>query len=267
MSGAPRSSFYWAMRLLPKAKRQAMFAIYGFCRTADDIADGDQPWQVRQARLTTLRATLTAWRETGVALDPAIAALAPAARAFCLPLEELDLLLDGMQADILAPPIAPPLEELSHYCRQVAGTVGVLAIHVMGRPDARSFALALAEALQFTNVLRDVAEDARRGRLYLPRPCLEAAGMAGQGPLAALTHPGLRRACEHMLRLTEERFDLARAELERIGRRGLWPALAMMATYQAQLRCLRGHDWRQPAPRPASWRCLGLALAAAIAGR
>nr|CAM74446.1 conserved hypothetical protein [Magnetospirillum gryphiswaldense MSR-1] len=134
------SSFYWPMRLLPKAKRQAMFALYGFCRAVDDISDGDFDTDTKRAKLTTLRAALTTWQQTGIALHPAIADLAPFVQRFTLPVAELELLLDGMETDVNSPLTAPTMAELSQYCRQVAGTVGVLAIHILGRPDARDFA-------------------------------------------------------------------------------------------------------------------------------
>lgn len=261
---ARASSFYWPMRLLPQAKRQAMFALYGFCRALDDIADGDEPAHLRLAKLTTLRAALESWRHTGIALHPAVAAIAPAIQAHGLPVEELTLLLDGMEIDVNQPLTAPDDEALRLYCRQVAGTVGVMATRVMGRADADSFALALAEALQLTNILRDVAEDARRGRLYLPRSCLQAAEISAPlTPLAVLTHPGLERACRLLAQQAEERFVQARIELGKIGQAKLWPALAMMAIYHDLLKRLRRRDaWTAPPPHVGQWRKLALALGA-----
>ena len=260
---ARASSFYWPMRLLPRRKRDAMFALYGFCRAVDDISDGPDAPAVKLARLTALRAALSAWRSSGVALHPAVAAIAPVIAAHDLPMAELFQLLDGMEADVIAPLTAPDIEALGHYCRQVAGTVGVLAVHIFGRPDAARFAIRLAEALQLTNILRDVAEDAERGRLYLPRQCLEAAGIAPpHGPRAVLTHPALPHACRWVADLAERRFAEAEAELAGIGRRRLWPALAMMAIYRDLLRRLRRRDWAAPPPRLGQWRKLTLALGA-----
>lgn len=259
MSGT-RSSFYWPMRLLPQAKRHAMFALYGFCRAADDIADGTDDLAVKQAKLTTLRAAVTAWDQTGIALHPAIAIFGPDIRRFDLPLRELELLLDGMETDVNVPLTAPSYQDLHLYCRQVAGTVGILATHILGRPDAETFALALAEALQLTNILRDVAEDARLGRLYLPRECLEQASIVTHGPRAVLTHPALPQACLALSRIAEEKFTEAEAELNRIGHRNLWPAMAMMAIYRALLRRLPRRDWTTPPPRLGHWHRLWIAL-------
>ncbi|MFA6021943.1 MAG: squalene/phytoene synthase family protein [Rhodospirillales bacterium] len=259
-----QSSFYWPMRLLPQAKRQAMFALYGFCRAADDISDGADDIAVKQAKLTTLRAALTAWGQTGVALHPAIAALAPFIRRFDLPVSELELLLDGMETDVNTPLTAPTRQDLRLYCRQVAGTVGILATHIMGRPDAGAFALALAEALQLTNILRDVAEDARQGRLYLPQEDLDQAGIITQSPRAVLTHPALPRACMILYQAAQEKFTEAQTELARIGHRNLWPAVAMMAIYHALLLRLPRRDWTTPPPRLGHWHRLWIALWAAI---
>ena len=259
------SSFYWPMRLLPKAKRQAMFALYGFCRAVDDISDGDFDTDTKRAKLTTLRAALTTWQQTGIALHPAIADLAPFIQRFTLPVAELELLLDGMERDVNSPLTAPTMAELSQYCRQVAGTVGVLAIHILGRPDARDFALALAEALQLTNILRDVAEDARLGRLYLPKECLDQADILVQSPRAVLSHPALPAACMALYTKAEAKFGEAEALLALTGKRHLWPPLAMMAIYRAVLRRLPRRDWSAPPPRLGHWRLLLIALSAAWA--
>lgn len=258
------SSFYWPMRLLPQAKRQAMFALHGFCRTLDDVADGAEPAHLRLAKLTTIRAALESWRQTGIALHPAVAAIAPTIQAHNLPVGELFLMLDGMETDVNQPLTGPDDEDLRLYCRQVAGTVGVMAARIMGRADADGFAVVLAEALQLTNILRDVAEDARRGRLYLPQACLLEAGIGPPlTPLAVLTHPGLGHACRLLAQRAEERFVQAEIELGKIGRARLWPALAMMAIYHDLLKRLRRRDaWTAPPPRIGQWRKLTLALGA-----
>lgn len=266
MSGS--SSFYWSMRLLPRGRRDAMFALYDYCRVLDDIADGDEPADTRRAKLATIRGALAAWVETGIALHPVIAALAPHARLWALPPAELEALIAGMEMDVNGPLTAPGLDELTLYCRRVAGSVGLLAVRVFERPDAESFALSLAEALQLTNILRDVAEDAGRGRLYIPREVLEEAGMQVLSPRAVLTHPSLPMACERLAVMAEERFRAAEAELARIGRARLWPAVAMMATYRLLLRRLRRTGWTRldRPPRLARWEKLAIAVRAAVAG-
>lgn len=267
MSGGS-SSFYWAMRLLPRAKREAMFALYGYCRMLDDVADGDGSVDARRARLAVVRGAVAALFETGVALEPTLAALAPAIRAYDLPRAELEALIDGMESDVNGPLTAPSLAELRLYCRRVAGSVGLLAVRIFDRPEADELAVALGEALQLTNILRDVAEDARLGRLYLPLEALEGAGIVIHSPRAVLTHPALPTACAMVAELAEDAFRRAEAELARIGRARLAPALVMMATYRRLLKRLIQQGWRQPERPPRLCRLtrLWIALRVVAAG-
>ncbi|MBF0323800.1 squalene/phytoene synthase family protein [Magnetospirillum moscoviense] len=244
------SSFYWAMRLLPAPVRTDMFALYGFCRAVDDIADGPGSVETRAARLAVVRAAIATFFATGQALSPELTPFAATITRHNLPRAEIDCLLDGMERDILAPMVAPSLAELQLYCRQVAGTVGLMAVRILGRFDADSFALLTAEALQLTNILRDLDEDAVNGRLYLPVEILDQAGIPSGGPLAVLSHPRRAQACQALAGLAHQRFDQAQAELARIGRHRLWPAATMLATYRALLNRLGRHGWRRPHPHP-----------------
>lgn len=253
------------MRLLPADRRAAMFALYDFCRLVDDIADGPGATEVKRARLAVMRGAVAALYETGVALDPTLAALAPAIGHYRLPRAELDAVIDGMEMDVDGPLTAPTIAELQLYCRRVAGSVGLAIVQVFERPDADRFAILLGEALQLTNILRDVSEDAEIGRLYLPAELLESAGIATPSPKAALSHPALPAACAALAAIAERRFVEAEAELSRIGRARLWPALAMMATYRALLARLVKAGWRHPGrpPRLGRWIRLWIAVRAA----
>ena len=251
------STFYWPMRLLPGAKRRAMFAVYGFCRRVDDIVDEPGAPEVK-------RAALADWRRRVAALyagvpargqDHALlAAIAEAVRRYRLPRAEFDAMIDGMQMDLDGPVRAPDLAALTLYCRRVAGSVGLLAVRVFAprEPRADAFALALAEALQLTNILRDLGEDARRGRLYLPREVLDEAGIDPDRlePQEVLAHEALPRACEALADLAEARFATARAALAGLDRRALWPAVAMMLLYHRLLRRLRARGWEELEARP-----------------
>lgn len=256
-----RSSFYWAMRLLPGPRRDAMFAVYGYCRALDDIADGAGDAEGKRARLAVMRGAVAALFETGVPLHPTLAALAPAIRRYELPRAEFDAVIDGMEMDVDGPLTAPSMDELALYCRRVAGAVGLLAVRVFDRPDADRLAVLLGEALQLTNILRDVAEDAELGRLYLPAEILAEAGIAARDPGGVLGHPALPAACAALARIAERRYAEAEAELARIGRAGLWPAVAMMATYRVQLARLVRAGWRHPEAPPRLGRLLRLWIA------
>jgi phytoene/squalene synthetase len=174
---ASGSSFYLAMRLMPKRERDAMFTIYAFCRRVDDIADdglGTRPERHEK---------LEAWRYDLDALyngqsPQRVAFLAPAVARFGLRKEDFFTILDGMEMDVAEDIVAPDLATLDLYCERVASAVGRLSIKVFGMDEGPGFDLAhhLGRALQLTNILRDIDEDADVGRLYLPREYLFAAG-------------------------------------------------------------------------------------------
>jgi phytoene synthase len=235
-----RTSFYWAMRLLPAEKRQAMFAVYAFCRVVDDIADGDLP---EAAKLRQLQG----WREevdrlyAGAARDPIARALAMPVRRFELAREDFHALIDGMETDARGGLIAPDMAALRLYCSRVAGAVGLFCVRIFGAPReaGRRLAEALGEAVQLTNVLRDVAEDAALGRLYLPAELLQAHGVPTSSPAAALAHPRLPRACEDLAAVAERRFDEALAVLGTLPRRPLRPARLILVVYRQLFRRLR----------------------------
>ena len=174
------TSFYWGMRLLPAAKRNAMYAIYAFCREVDDIADGDAPVAAKLDELAGWRREIDALFEGCPSRPTTLALLDPVAR-FDLPRSEFHTMIDGMEMDAKDSMRAPPMSELTRYCRCVAGAVGLLSIRVFGAhgDEVRRGALALGEAMQLTNILRDLSEDATRGRLYLPRELLEQQGSPG----------------------------------------------------------------------------------------
>ncbi len=180
------SSFYAGMRLLPPERRAALFAIYALARRIDDIADGDLPADEKLDRLEHMRDEL---ERIGESDDPVLFAVADAARRYPIPLGAFDELVDGAELDVRGTDYAT-FAELELYCRCVAGSIGRLALGVFECSD-RSAGGALADdlglALQLGNILRDLAEDVRNGRVYLPREDLErfgceaAAGRIGAG--------------------------------------------------------------------------------------
>jgi squalene synthase HpnD len=228
------SSFAAGMRILPRPRREAMFAIYAFCREVDDVADGPAP---AEAKLAQLRPTTRAL-------------LRPIAE-YNLPQAEFLEVLQGMESDARGSLSAPSLAELRTYCRQVAGAVGLLSIRVFGVTDstAERFALSLGEALQFTNILRDLSEDAERGRLYLPAELLKDAGIAARDPVQVLADPRIAEACRALGQMAAADFEEAEALSQRLDRRKLRPALLMMAVYRRLLTRLEGAGW-QPQTEP-----------------
>jgi phytoene synthase len=167
---AANSSFYAAMRILPKRRRDAMFALYDFCRAVDDVADERGP-STSSERL----AELARWRaDVAVMFDgrppPRLEALDQARREFGLRQSDLDAVIDGMGMDAAEDIRAPDWATLDLYCDRVASAVGRLSVRIFGLAEEPGEALAhhLGRALQLTNILRDLDEDAAIGRLYLP---------------------------------------------------------------------------------------------------
>ena len=244
------TSFYWGMRFLPRPKREAMFAIYAFCREVDDIADGDLPALDKRHALDEWRYEVEALYR-GYPSRPTSIALAEPVTEFDLPRAEFDLMIDGMAMDANEASQPLTMAELERYCRAVAGTVGLLSMTVFGQRgrDLDRGALALAEALQLTNILRDLHEDAERDRLYLPKDLLSQYGMANAEPLDVIRHPDLRGVCRALASRADKAFTLADRLLAKGDRRKLRPALIMMHIYRRVLDLLIKHDWRAPQKR------------------
>ena len=240
------TSFYWGMRLLPDAKRKAMYAIYAFCREVDDVADGNAPVAAKLEALAGWRREIDALFAGTPSRPTAFALLDPIAR-FDLPAAEFHAMIDGMEMDAAGTMRAPPLRDLMRYCRCVAGAVGLLSIRVFGADGehARCGAIALGEALQLTNILRDLSEDAARGRLYLPRELLQQHRVAYADPAGALHDPNLANVCNALALQARARFANAERHFKRADRRQLRPALIMMHVYRRTLDRLIARGWRR----------------------
>ena len=246
---AAGTSFYWAMRLLPQARRDGMYAVYAFCREVDDIAD-DWPAAERAGGLA-------GWREEIEALYAGRPrrligrALAEPVERFALRKGDFHDIVAGMEMDAEADIRAPDLATLDLYCARVAGAVGHLSVHVFGdsSPAAHRVADALGRALQLTNILRDLAEDAQRGRLYLPREVLDRHGIPATDPALVLRHPALPAACRDLAAIALCNFDNAEAAMAECARRAMRPAATMGAFYRAMLDAMLRDGWRDPAAR------------------
>jgi len=243
-----RSSFAGGMRILPTRRREAMWALYAFSRVIDDVADEDWP-------LAAKHRLLNAWREeigalyAGRPVSAVGQALARPVERYELPKAEFLALIDGMQMDADGPIIAPPMTELRLYTRRVAGAVGLLSMRIFGAwrgAASERFALALGDAFQLTNILRDVEEDASLGRLYLPREALERAGVPAD-PSAAAAHPALPEASAEIGRLARAEFDKAHALIPAHSRLALAPALLMMGVYASYLGRMERAGFRRDA--------------------
>lgn len=246
---ASGSSFYAAMRILPRAQREAMYEIYSFCRAVDDIADDGGPIPARSSALAQWRADLDA--AYAGSPPPALRDLASAIAAFNLQREDFLAVIDGMEMDVLANIQAPDWPTLDLYCDRVASAVGRLSVRVFGVPEADGVALArhLGRALQLTNILRDLDEDAGIERLYLPREALVEAGIHATTPRAVLDDPALAQACAPVIARAEMHFRRARDIMAACPRASVRAPRLMCEGYYGILQGLRARGFAPPRAR------------------
>ncbi|MFH0296717.1 presqualene diphosphate synthase HpnD [Bradyrhizobium sp. 31Argb] len=243
---ASGSSFYAAMRILPRAQRDAMFQIYSFCRQVDDIADSDGP---RAERL----AALQQWREDIDALyqgnpPPRLKDYVGSVRSFGLKREDFLAIVDGMEMDVPQDIRAPDMATLDLYCDRVASAVGRLSVRVFGLPEDDGIQLAhhLGRALQLTNILRDVDEDAGLGRLYLPREMLLHAGITSDDPQRVIAERNLPRVCLPLAERAKKHFEKADDIMKRNSRRAVRAPRIMSKYYRAILDLLIARGFATP---------------------
>ena len=247
---ASTSSFYIAMRLMPAEERDAMFAIYAFCRKVDDIADdGVGTRAERHERLEHWRTDLRAlYAATAAPVPQQVRFLAPAVARYGLRLQDFLSVLDGMDMDVAEDIVAPSLDMLDLYCDRVASAVGRLSVRVFGMEWVAGERLAhhLGRALQLTNILRDLDEDAGIGRLYLPAESLRAAGIATSEPHKALAHPNVTAACTPVAERARGHFHEAHRIMAAAPRKTTKAPRVMGAVYSRILAGLVTRGWAAP---------------------
>jgi squalene synthase HpnD len=246
---ARSSSFYFAMRILPKAQREAMFEIYSFCRAVDDIADGDAPRPERISRLAQWRRDIEALYAGDV--PPGLGPLARSVARFGLRKEDFLAVVDGMEMDAVEDMRAPEMARLDLYCDRVASAVGRLSVRIfgLGEDDGVQLAHHLGRALQLTNILRDIDEDAGLGRLYLPREALEQAGIRTTDPQAVAADPSLGAACMVVVERTRHHFAKASEIMARSPRRIVRAPKIMEQAYRRVLSDMVARGWDLPRTR------------------
>ncbi|WP_068071855.1 presqualene diphosphate synthase HpnD [Novosphingobium lentum] len=244
------SSFYAGMRILPRPEREAMYAIYGFCRIVDDIADDQQGDRAqRSAQLAGWRADIEALYAGG---EPGRAGfLIDAVRGFRLDKADLLAVVDGMQMDADRDIRWPAADELDLYCDRVASAVGRLSVRVFGMEREPGLALAhhLGRALQLTNILRDIDEDAGIGRVYLPIEALRGAGIEPVTPEQVAADPRIDAAARPLAIEARRHFAQAGAILAARPRGLLVAPRLMEAAYSRLLSRMEAQGWAPPRTR------------------
>lgn len=229
------SSFYYSFKFLPPDKRRAITALYAFCREVDDVVDECSDENVA-------RTTLNWWRSEvdaiygGKPQHPVTQALVPLVKQFNLPQKHLHEIIDGMEMD-LSQHIYADFNALQLYCYRVASVVGLLAAEIFGYTDQQTLKYAhdLGIAFQLTNIIRDVGEDARRGRIYLPLDELAQFGVHTRDVLNARETEGFQKLMQFQIERAQRFYQQALKQLPAADRKAQRTGLIMAAIYRATL--------------------------------
>ena len=229
------SSFYYAFLFLPPERRRAITALYAFCREVDDAVDESTDAQLAHAKLAWWRQEI-AGLFAGNPQHPVTRALQPALAPFGITAERLDEIIDGMEMDLTQTRYLD-FVGLERYCYHVAGVVGLLAAGIFGYKDARTldYAKNLGTAFQLTNIIRDVGEDARKNRIYLPMEDLQRFHVTAADILNARRGEAFVALMRFQVERAQSYYDKALAALPATDRRAQRPGLIMAAIYRALL--------------------------------
>ncbi len=241
------SSFYYAFRFLPEDRRRAITAFYAFCREVDNIVDEVSDPTVAHTKLGYWRREVDALF-LGTAQHPVTQALKPHIKPMLLPQSAFHTVIDGMQQDLEKTRYLN-FAELSAYCYKAAGVVGEVSARIFGmsvpdNPKTLEYARALGEALQLTNIIRDVGEDARRGRIYLPQDELDRFAVSSSMLLRGSADPNFSELMTFQYNRAVETYDRAAATLPAEDKRSQRTGLAMGAIYRALLEEIRRDGYR-----------------------
>lgn len=244
---ASRSSFYAAMRMLPQEQRDAMYHVYAFCRAVDDVADNGGPRESRMAELARYRADIEQFYANGLTTLRTNYLAHPITK-FRLKKDDFIAVVDGMEMDIVRDIHAPDWDVLDLYCDRAASAVGRLSVPIFGIDGDLGIDLAhhLGRALQLTNILRDIDEDATLGRLYLPKEALHDAGIRETDIDAILAHPALDRVCRGIAQKTRNHYRRSEAIMARCPRRSARSPRMMATVYRGILEKLIARGWHAP---------------------
>ncbi len=238
-AAASGSSFYYAFRFLAPAKRRAITAFYSFCREVDDVVDDCRDAGVARIKLEWWRQELDR-AYGGQPSHPVARALREFVGPFNLPHAQMEAIIDGMIMD-LGPVRYSDFESLQLYCHRVAGVVGEISARIFGHsePATLDYAARLGLAFQLTNIIRDVGEDARRDRIYLPQDEMARFGVSTQDILQGRDSAAFRHLLEFQYQRARATYNQALARLPAADRKAQRPGLIMAAIYQALLEEIR----------------------------
>ncbi len=247
------SSFFWGMHILPTKERRAMYTLYAFCRHIDDIVDGDKP-------LSQKMELMNAWRQE---IDNIYDKKTPASdigrniykncMRFNLPKEDLVNLWESISMDLPKPVQAPSLSEFNKYCQGVACAPGSLSLRILGCKDEdliQKLSSSLGQALQITNILRDVREDALADRLYIPAEFLQKAGITSHDPMTVVVDKNLAVAREELARIASQNYTQAFELIKQLDKKISRNIKAFAYIYRHYFELMQNRGWEIISPKP-----------------
>jgi len=232
--------------LLPVQRRQALCALYAFCREVDDIADGEASHALKQTLLANWRGEI-ALLYGGRPRNAVTLGLSKAVHLYGLRCHDFLAIIDSAEMKAQTDIRAPSFAQLDRYCECMAVAVGRLSVRILGdeTPAGERVAAELGRALQLTNILRDLAQDAKRHRLYLPRELLHAHGIFATTPSWVLAQRALPDVCRDLAALAERHYTAAAEAIAACPRSTMRPAAVMLGIYRALLDELLARDWQR----------------------
>lgn len=247
------TSFFWSMRLLPLGKRNAMYTIYAFFRHIDDIVDGDIATNEKLELMDAWREEIDNIYDKKTPLTEIGRKIYKNCMRFKLPKDEFLKMIDSITMDLPSPVQAPSLDKFYRYCRGVAGVPGNLSLRIFGCDDEKmieDLATTLGTALQATNILRDVKEDAQADRLYIPKEFLEKANISSHDPLTVVVDKNLAVAREELAKIASSNYDQAYELIKKLDKRTARPVLMIANIYKKYFDMMQNRGWEIISPKP-----------------
>lgn len=239
--------------MLPSAKRQAMYTIYAFFRHIDDIVDGDAQLSEKQELIEAWRRELDNIYDKKVPTTDIGRKIYKNCMRFKLPKAEFIKMMDSISMDLPNPLQAPSLKVFNQYCRGVAGVPGSLTLRIFGCNDEaliEQLSTTLGRALQITNILRDVKEDAQAQRIYIPEEMLEKAGIASREPESVLVDKNLAIAREELAQIAEADYTTAFELIKKLPKKSARPVRMIAYIYKRYFDMMKNRGWEIISPKP-----------------
>lgn len=247
------TSFFLSMQMLPSPKRHAMYTIYAFFRHIDDIVDGNAQPEEKLELINAWRQELDNIYDKKVPTTEIGRKIYKNCMRFKLPKEEFIKMMDSISMDLPEPLQAPSLQEFNQYCRGVAGVPGSLTLRIFGCEDEaliEKLSTTLGRALQITNILRDVKEDAQAQRIYIPEELLEKAGITSREPESVLVDKNLAIAREELARIAEADYKEAFEQIKLLNKKAARPVRMIAYIYKRYFDIMKNRGWEIISPKP-----------------